>query len=237
MSLRFVILSLLVAVVSTVVVGQTVELPDSLFGPSAGGLHLGLGGKELPSTVVPEQTVEPLFMTPPAVTFKDYMEAPARSDSPLFMELPDVPSEFFMHVLLLHLSKVKIPGLDEELERYRIMLENFNRNLYGGGNYSTPYVPALVKDHFGASVGGLSGGSGLVFSGCLDPVEAYRRYMQQKRLERARQVIKEFEGDELPTRDQTEGRKSVKIRLPDLLKEENFDVKVKADGDNPPYRP
>ena len=58
----------------------------SLFGPSAGGLHLGLDGKELPSTVVPEQTVEPLFMTPPAVTFKDYMEAPARSDSPLFME-------------------------------------------------------------------------------------------------------------------------------------------------------
>ena len=61
--------------------------------------------------------------------------------------------------------------------------------------------------------------------------------MQQKRRDRARQVIKEFEGDEWPKLDQTEGRKSVKIRLPDLLKEENFDVKVKADGDNPPYRP
>ncbi len=237
MSLRFVILSSLVAVVSTVVVGQTVELPDSLFRSSAGGLHLGLDGKELPSTVVPESTVEPLFLTPPALTFKDYVEAPARDNSVLFMDLPDVPSEFFLHVLLLHLSKVEIPGLDEELETYRIMLENFNRNLYRGDNYSTPYVPAIVKDHFGASVGGLSAGGGLVFSGCLDPVEAYRRYMQQKRLERARQVIKAFEGDELPTRDQTEGAKGVKIKLPDLLKEENFDVKVKKDGDNPPFRP
>ena len=68
MSLRFVILPAL-AVACSAVVGQTVELPDSLFGPSAGGLHLGLDGKELPSTVVPEQTVEPLFMTPPAVTW------------------------------------------------------------------------------------------------------------------------------------------------------------------------
>lgn len=237
MSLRFVILPVLVAAVSTVAVGQTIELPDSLFRSSSGGLHLGLDGKEMPSTVVPESTIEPLFLTPPAVTFKDYVEAPASKNSSLFMELPDVPSEFFLHVLLLHLSKVKIPGLDEELEKYRIMLENFNRNLYSGGNYSTPYVPAIIKDHFGSSVGGVSGNSGLVFSGCLDPVEAYRRYMQQKRLERARQVIKEFEGDELPTRDQTEGLKSVKIKLPDLLKEENFDVKVKADGNNPPYRP
>ena len=179
MSLRFVILPVLVAAVSTVAVGQTIELPDSLFRSSSGGLHLGLDGKEMPSTVVPESTIEPLFLTPPAVTFKDYVEAPASKNSSLFMELPDVPSEFFLHVLLLHLSKVKIPGLDEELEKYRIMLENFNRNLYSGGNYSTPYVPAIIKDHFGSSVGGVSGNSGLVFSGCLDPVEAYRRYMQR----------------------------------------------------------
>lgn len=95
MSLRFVILPVLVAAVSTVAVGQTIELPDSLFRFSSGGLHLGLDGKEMPSTVVPESTIEPLFLTPPAVTFKDYVEAPASRNSSLFMELPDVPSEFF----------------------------------------------------------------------------------------------------------------------------------------------
>ena len=210
---------------------QIIELPDTLFLPSSGDIRLDRNGTELPLSN-PEKP-EPLFKIAPAVTFKDYIEAPAAS-TPIFAELPDIPSEFFVHVLILHLSKIEIPGLEEKMAQYMLMLDNFNRNLFeGGGDYAPPYVPAIINETSRAAAM-FGGGGGVVVSGCLDPLEAYRRYVQKKRLDRAKQVIDDFEKDDIPVRNET---KSLKIPLPDLLKEENFDVKVKSDGDNPPYRP
>ncbi len=231
---RTAILFFFVTALPLMAVAQTIELPDSLFRSSSQSGSMGIDGIELPM-LQPEELIEPLFVTPPATTFREYIEAPAPHDSPLFMELPEVASEFFLHVILLHLSKIDIPGLDEQQAAYRTMLENFYRNLYSGGNYSIPYVPAIANEVSRASMlMGSSGGSGVVVSGCLDPLEAYRRYIQKKRMERARQVIDDFEDNRLPT---IEEQTVKKLTLPNLLQETNFDVKVKKDGDNPPFRP
>ena len=210
--------------------GQSIVLPDRLF--------VGETLKEMPDDLVESElyftllTNEQLFRTAPAVTFEEYVTAPVSSQS-LFYEFPDMPSEFYLHVLVLHLSKVKIPGLDAEMARYNLMLENFSRNLLRGGNYEVPYVPGIVSETRTASF--ITTGSGIVVSGCLDPFEAYNRWVQERRLMRAKAIIRQLEETPLPTREEM---KMSTIKLPDnLLKENNYDVKVKQDGDNPPYRP
>lgn len=228
---RIFIVTLVWAVSAWIATAQTIELPDTLFLPFYKGTKLDQNGAELPQRPISD-TPEPLFQVAPAVTFKDYIEAPA-IHSPLFLDLPDIPSEFFIHVLILHLSKAEIPGLDKQMAQYKQMLDNFNRDLLKGGTYAPPYIPAIANDVSRGAV--MFGGSGgIVFSGCLDPLEAYRRHMQKKRLERAKQIIDEFEQGNTPINNDI---KSVKIKLPDLLKEDNYDIKVKSDGDNPPYRP
>ena len=75
----------------------------------------------------------------------------------------------------------------------------------------------------------------VVYNGCLDPLEAYRRWVQERRLLRARAIIRDL--DEMPTK---EDLKSKKLDIaPTLMQmnDDSYDVKVKSDGDNPPYRP
>lgn len=206
--------------------GQSVVLPDTLFSTQIG---------ELPHDNHHFTPIlnEPLFREAPAMTFEDYITAPTHSDD-LFYEFPEMPSEFYLHVLVLHLSKVKIPGLDAEMARYNLMLDNFSRNLLQGGNYKVPYVPAIVCDtHSSTFI--TAGGGATVYSGYLDPLEAYRRWVQERRLMRAKAIISELEANPLPTRNEM---KMAPITLPEnMLQEENYDVKVKQAGDAPPYRP
>ena len=206
---------------------QVISLPDTLL--SSGG--------ELPVQLphLPELSLDnTLFDVAPAVTFEDFVTSIAPYEHS-FYELPELPSEFFLHVLLLHLSKVKIPGLEQELARYGMMLENFHHNLLEGGSYSVPYVPAMAHDHGRTMMPAASASSGVVVSGCLDPLEAYRRWVQERRLMRARKIIHSLEEPELPRKEEM---KAYEIGLPrNLLYEDNYDVKVKLDGDNPPYRP
>ncbi|MBO7317122.1 MAG: hypothetical protein J6U43_00165, partial [Bacteroidales bacterium] len=165
-----------------------------------------------------------------------YLTAPDYSNI-LFEYLPELPSDFFLHVLLLHLSKVKIPGMEAELARYNLMIENFNRNLYEGGSYTVPYVPAIVRDITSVGSSVVSGGAGVVVSGCLDPLEAYRRWVQERRLLRARKIIRYLEDETLPSKEEMM-TKELKVSNNFLqMKDDGYDVKVKADGDNPPYRP
>lgn len=230
-----ILISAFVCAISTwVIPAQTVELPDTLFLPSSTGVRLDRNGIELPKQLIPGETQEPLFKIAPAVTFKDYIEAPV-VNAPLFVDLPDIPSEFFLHVLILQLSKIEIPELEENLAQYRLMLDNFNRNLLNGkSDYPPPYTPITNEISRAATMFGGGVSSGVVVTGCLDPLEAYRRYMQQKRMERAKQVIDDFERDDMPVNNE---KNNIKINLPNLLKENNLDIKTKNDGDNPPYRP
>ena len=230
--MRILLLILVSSVAATISVccGQSVVLPDSLFSGQQSVVH----SSELPHSeiVFTPSMSEPLFREAPALTLSDYITAPDQSQS-LFYEFPEMPSEFYMHVLILHLSKVKIPELEAYMARYNLMLENFSRNLLSGGDYKVPYVPAIVSDtHSSTFV--TAGGGAVVYSGTLDPLEAYRRWVQERRLMRAKAIIHNLE-EELPTREEL---KMSNVTLPDnLLKEDNFDVKVKQSGDNPPYRP
>lgn len=228
MLLRLIFILLLLSLPSAVLChSQVISLPDTLLAP----------GGELPTQRphLPELSIEnSLFEVMPAVTFEDFVTGVASYEKS-FYELPEMPSEFYLHVLLLHLSKVKIPGLEEELARYNQMLENFSRNLLKGGDYTVPYVPAMVSDHGRTMLPFASSSSGVVVSGCLDPLEAYRRWVQERRLMRARKIIHSLEEPELPRKEEI---KAHEIGLPrNLLHEDNYDVKVKLDGDNPPYRP
>lgn len=192
--------------------GQSVVLPDSLFDVS----HSAVGDKiDAPQSDVPRFTFDYLdeaFRVAPTVAWNELSDAPWSAQTH-FSDLPEVSSQFFVHVLLLHLSKVKIEGLDEHMAQYNLMLKNFNRGLYE--NLRGPAV---------------------LYSGCLDPVEAYRRWVQERRLSRAKSIIRYLEDD---TPSMTASKVSPSsFRLPDnLLQENNYDVKVKADGNNPPYRP
>ena len=212
---------------------QTIALPDSLFYVDG----VVIENNELPALNAPHFSLDsPLFEVAPAVTLEDYLTAPDMSDS-FFAYLPVRPSEFFLHVLLLHLSKVKIRGLEAELARYELMLDNFNRNLHKGGGYTVPYVPAIVSDVTSVAQSFVSAGSGVVVSGCLDPLEAYRRWEQERRLLRAKTIIHTLEDVLLPPKDVTLTQ-DIKIS-PNLwqMNDDDYDVKVKKDGDNPPYRP
>lgn len=211
--------------------GQSVTLPDSLF--------VGRTSVETPESMVENElfftplTDDALFRTAPAVTFDEFITAPVNTQT-LFYEFPEMPSEFYLHVLVLHLSKVKIPGLETEMARYNLMLENFSRNLLRGGNYNVPYVPGIVNETRSATYVSAGGGV-VVYSGYLDPFEAYNRWVQERRLMRAKAIIRQLEEESLPTREEL---KMSTIKMPDnLLQENNYDVKVKQDGDNPPYRP
>lgn len=224
---RLYILLFLLVIAVPLCYSQVISLPDSLLNTS--------GDLPVQQPHVPTLSLDnTLFEVQPAVTFEDFVTQPASYENP-FYELPEMPSEFFLHVLVLHLSKVKIPGLEAELARYNLMLDNFNRNLLEGGGYSVPYVPAMISDH-GRTMGvSSSSSSGVVMSGCLDPLEAYRKWVQERRLIRARKIIHSLEEDAMPVKSD---KKPNEIKLPqNLLIEDNYDVKVKVDGDNPPYRP
>lgn len=192
--------------------GQSVVLPDTLFAASQPDVADGVG--PLPDAQ-PQFTldyVDNLFRMVPTAKWDEYAEMPW-TDRSEFTDLPEYCSQFFVHVLLLHLSKIKIAGLDEQLALHNLMLNNFNRNLYD--NLQGPSV---------------------IYSGCLDPVEAYRRWVQKRRLQRAEGIIKFLEDEEPVLSPKRVPSQSFK--LPDnLLQENNYDVKVKADGNNPPYRP
>ncbi|MBE6307447.1 MAG: hypothetical protein E7084_07335 [Bacteroidales bacterium] len=226
-------LSILLSIVlySLCVEAQTITLSDTLFAMPNNTEDV----VTLP-TERPRFTIDgALFEVAPAVKVEDYLTAPDYSHS-FFDYFPELPSEFFLHVLVLHLSKVKIPGLEADLARYNIMLENFNRNLYEGGGYKVPYVPAIVGDtHSSTFV--TAGGGIVVYSGCLDPLEAYRRWEQERRLLRARKIINFLE-DDTPSAIQRDAADNMPIS-PNLfnMPDDNYDVKVKKDGDNPPYRP
>lgn len=187
---------------------QSVVLPDSLFVASE-----DVDGVSLSQPRFTYDYIDRSFRAAPVSALKDY-SAEAWSFERHFSDLPDAPSEFFVHVLLLHLSKVRIEGVEEKMALYDLMMKNFNKNLYDG-----LYGPSVV------------------YSGCLDPVEAYRRRMQARRLERARRIIEYLEdGESVPVYDG--GVSPFAIDLPDnLLQETDYNVKVKRDGDNPPYRP
>ncbi len=218
----------------TTLSAQVVLLPDSLFNTSFHDEYSDVTGVDKTS-IVKDDLSQPLFVVEPALTFKDYIEAPANPTSSFFVDLPDVPSEFWLHVILLHLSREDIPGLAEKLANYNLMLENFNRNLYSGGGYSIPYVAAPYSDVSRMGMMSTTAGSGVVITGCLDPLEAYRRWVQKKRMERAKQVISDFENDLQPVNNENS---AIKLVLPqNLLQENNYDVKIKKDGDNPPFRP
>ena len=214
---------------------QTVALPDSLFSVDS-ALDM-TESDNLPQLDAPRFSFdEPLFVVPPATTVEDYLTAPDYSNSLLYY-LPEQPSEFFLHVLLLHLSKAKIPELEAEMAVYKTMIKNFNHNLYKVGGYSVPYVPAIVSDVTSVGSSFATGGSGVVVSGCLDPIEAYRRWMQERRLLRARTIIRYLEEESLPTKEDLKS-KNLDI-APNFMQmnDDGYDVKVKSDGDNPPYRP
>ena len=214
---------------------QTVALPDSLFSVDS-ALDM-TESDNLPQLDAPRFSFdEPLFVVPPATTVEDYLTAPDYSNSLLYY-LPEQPSEFFLHVLLLHLSKTKIPELEAEMVVYKTMIKNFNHNLYKGGGYSVPYVPAIVSDVTSVGSSFATGGSGVVVSGCLDPIEAYRRWVQERRLLRARTIIRYLEEESLPTKEELKS-KNLDI-APNFMQmnDDGYDVKVKSDGDNPPYRP
>lgn len=191
---------------------QSVVLPDSLFNASRSAVDDGL---DVPPTDVPHFTfdyVDRTFRIAPTTSWDELSDAPWSVQSH-FSDLPEVSSQFFVHVLLLHLSMIKIEGLDEHMAQYNLMLSNFNRNLYD--NLQGPAV---------------------LYSGCLDPVEAYRRWVQDRRLQRAKSIIRYLE-DDTPQMSTAKVSPS-SFKLPDnLLQENNYDVKVKADGNNPPYRP
>ena len=212
---------------------QTIALPDTLFGTP--DRTVITDARELPSQDAPQFTFEePLFRVAPAITVEDYLTAPFYSDS-FFQYFPELPSEFFLHVLLLHLSKIEIPGIEAELARHQLMLDNFNRNLYEGGGYTIPYVPAIVSDVTTIAHSFAAGGGMVVYNGCLDPLEAYRRWVQERRLLRARAIIRNLE--DMPTKEE---QKSKQLDIaPNFMQmnDAGFDVKVKSDGDNPPYRP
>lgn len=214
---------------------QTIVLPDTLFYVSQES-----SATEADNLPRPETSRfsfdQPLFVVPPATTVEDYLTAPDYSNSILYY-LPEQSSEFFLHVLLLHLSKVTTPEIEAEMAVYRTMMKNFNHNLYKGGGYSVPYVPAIVSDVTSVGSSVLSGGAGVVMSGCLDPIEAYRRWVQERRLLRARKIIRYLEDDALPTKEELKS-KNLDI-APNFMQMEDagYDVKVKSDGDNPPYRP
>lgn len=211
---------------------QTVTLPDSLF--SAHGVT---DDDNLPELDAPRFSFdEPLFIVPPASTVEEYLTAPDYSNI-LFEHFPERPSEFFMHVLLLHLSNVKIPGMEAELARYKLMIDNFNRNLYKGGGYTVPYVPAIVSDVTSVAHSAAHSASGVVVTGCLDPLEAYRRWEQERRLLRARTIVRYLEDAPLPSKAELVTKQ---LNVSDnflQMKDDGHDVKVKADGNNPPYRP
>ena len=216
-------------------VAQTIALPDSLFSAVRGREVIEEGN--LPQPDAPRFSFdEPLFVVPPATTVEDYLTAPDYSNSLLYY-LPEQSSEFFLHVLLLHLSKTKIPELEAEMVVYKTMMKNFNRNLYKGGGYSVPYVPAIVSDVTSVGSSFATGSSGVVVSGCLDPIEAYRRWVQDRRLLRARTIIRYLEEGAMPTQEEVLS-KELKVSNNLLqMKDDSYDVKVKSDGDNPPYRP
>lgn len=222
----------MIAISALLCQGQHIVLPDTVFDAyKSDNISDFTSGKDL----IPIQPLtDPLFQEAPAVSLEDYVVAPDRTQS-LFYEFPEMPSEFYLHVLVLHLSKVKIPGLEAEMARYNLMLENFSRNLLQGGNYTVPYVPAIVTDTRAATLISSGGGGGVVVSGTLDPFEAYNRWVQERRLMRAKSIIREFESLPVP---KEEDLKMSTILLPDnLLQENNYDVKVKQAGDDPPYRP
>ena len=215
---------------------QTVVLPDSLFQSTVADVVAD--NNTIPQYDYPQFSFDSqLFEVAPAVKLEDYLTAPDMSDS-FFYDLPELPSEFFLHVLVLHLSKVKIPGLEADLARYSMMLENFNKNLYKGGGYTIPYVPAIVSDVTSVAHSVVNSASGVVvYSGCLDPLEAYRRWVQECRLLRAKAIIHSLENDAMPTKEE-QAAQNLSIS-PNLLQmtDDNYDVKVKKDGNNPPYRP
>lgn len=192
--------------------GQSVALPDTLFNASFG---VADNKVDVPQQEPPHFTfdyIDRSFRLAPVTSWDELSEMPW-SSQPLFSDLPEVSSQFFVHVLLLYLSKVKIEGLDEYMAWYNMMLQNFNRGLYDN----------LVS-------------SAALYSGCLDPVEAYRRWAQERRLQRAKGII-QFLEDETPAVTSSKISPS-SFKLPDnLLQENNYDVKVKSDGNNPPYRP
>lgn len=226
---RLLLITLLVTLLAPVCHSQTIALPDILFAvPTIAGdvaPHRPVQGVEMRDV---------LFEVAPAVTFEDYVTNPHRQES-LFHEFPELPSEFYFHVLLLHLSKANVPGLQASMSRFKVMLDNFNRNLLQGGGYVTPYVQAIYSDTRGISMMGRSGSAGLVVSGTLDPLEAYRRWVQERRLMRARNIIRQLE--ELPAQYSAEPPLGKVVLPANLLEETDYDVKVKQDGNNPPYRP
>lgn len=192
--------------------GQSVVLPDTLFVASQPDVVDGVGSLPDAQPQFTLDYVDNLFRMVPTAKWDEYAEMPW-TDRSEFTDLPEYCSQFFVHVLLLHLSKIKIAGLDEQLALHNLMLNNFNRNLYD--NLQGPSV---------------------IYSGCLDPVEAYRRWVQKRRLQRAEGIIKFLEDEEPVLSPKKVSSQSFK--LPDnLLQENNYDVKVKADGNNPPYRP
>lgn len=212
MRIKLLILLLFVALCSVRSVGQTVVLPDTIFDASQAGYA---DGREMPQSDYPSFTFDYIgesFRVAPGASWDELADMPW-ADKSQFSDLPEVASQFFLHVLLLHLSKIKIAGLDEHMAQYNLMLGNFNRNLYD--NLQGPAV---------------------LYSGCLDPVEAYRRWVQERRLKRAKSIIQYLE-DDTPVMSPKKVPES-SFKLPDnLLQEDNFDVKVKSAGDNPPYRP
>lgn len=217
----------LFAIIALSATAQYVVLPDSVF--SQGDIMNEL--PELPTTST--NYLEPLFRATPAVTLDDYVVSPSPSQS-YFYDLPETPSQFYMHMLVLHLSRIDVPGLEEEMARYNLMLENFTGNLYSGGGYTLPYVPSIYSDTRSSTF--VSAGGGFtVYSGCLDPLEAYRNWVQERRLMRAKAIIRDLEGYQPLDPAAVEPSS---LKLPDnLLQENNYDVKVKKSGDDPPYRP
>ena len=225
---RLIVILLFVAALFTRVVAQVVVMPDSLFVHSTSDTDNNrlLRGVELGDNVQ-------LFKEAPAVTLEDYVTTPYYHETH-FHYMPDYVSEFYVHVMLLHLSKIEILGLDAQLAQYSVMLDNFHHNLLQGGSYDIPYVPAIYGETHSGFVTGGGGGAGVVFSGTLDPFEAYNRWMQERRLMRARKIIRELE-QIAPIKEEVN---ATKIALPaNLLEETNYDVKVKQAGNNPPYRP
>ncbi len=226
---KLLILALLVFC-STISFGQSITLPDSIFSIPSSEQDV-IYGDDIPDIVIPFD--KPQFLEQDVSPFDNSMIDLVYSPQ-FFNYLPDAVSEHLVHVLLLHLSKIDIPGLEEHMLWYNTMLDNFSRNLYSGGGFTFPYNSPIFSDtHSSTFI--TAGGGFVVYNGCLDPVEAYRRWLQQKRLKRAGEVIRTIE--EMPTRaTTTQGMPA--ISLPDnLLNETNYDVKVKLDGDNPPYRP
>ena len=223
---RLIVILFSIIAILTPAVAQVIVMPDSLFSKSTNdGEHdSSMRGIDFGENVQ-------LFKEAPAVTLEDYVTNPYYYETH-FHHMPDYLSEFYVHVMLLHLSKIDVPGLDAHLSRYRVMLENFNHNLLEGGGYEIPYVPAIYSEVRSGNV--ISGGGGIVVTGTLDPFEAYNRWVQERRLMRARQIIGELE-QVTPIREDIN---ATKIVLPtNLLEENNYDVKVKKDGNNPPYRP